>query len=328
MARASSSGRTGRYEETLTADLTDLLRVYGIACDAYLADIGASATIAVHVWDLSKNAESAVGADFILVMRGAFLEPTLRSVRKLVLVQAKRQDWGTAQYAASKNHVSKAQAMLVARGSLDDCFFSYYHDETALSHATFPSTAWPPAHPRPPHLYFATAAHGAAPYLAPHPALGQRSAFIERSGYRQAAAAAAGHTHVPASWSWGAGIAGADYFIDRAGAQVCGKLPSVAWVASHGAALDDWLVSLADCSKGTDVLTDAGLDRVLNRVITTINDDEDPDAFLPSCLVEVGATAGAPRDAGDELLPRWRPAIEGTEIFSSEPHRQTRNRRE
>jgi hypothetical protein len=199
---------------------------------------------------------------------------------------------------------------------LDDCFFAYYHDATALSAAKFSTAPWPTArgrHSAPPKLFFALASDGPAPYLAPHPHLGF-STFVERSGYRQAAAAAVGLAHIPSLWSWGVAVAGAKYFITPSGRERKQHLPPLTYVAAHGAPLDEWLVALADCSAGTGAASDAELNQLLARVLAMRVDDE---PCAPSCIVEIAAVAGAPRDTQTNALPIWTPEVNGVELIDA-----------
>lgn len=311
LARASTSGRTGRYEETLSADLTDLLRVYGDAGRAFLTDVGAPASMTVRVWDVHKAAEARIGADFIIVFRATdWQSGSVQTVRKVVLIQAKRQDWGASRYASSSNHVAKAQAMLRARGSLRDCFFAYYHDVSALQNTAFLAPTWPspPAgHSSPPRLWFATAAHGAAPYLAPHPSL-QRSTFIERSGYRPAAVAAAGLFSAPAEWSWGVGLDDASYFINSVGVVQNQTLPPMTRVATRGRPLDEWLVGLADCSLGSPIASDTELSRLVARIAAGRTEEGD---WAPSCIVEISIATGVAAGEANWELQDWSWEVEG-----------------
>lgn len=253
MSRATlSPSRTGAYEEVLTADLSDIFVQFDVSSE-YLKAQGSASTVTVEVRDLPKAIEAQLGADFILATDASdHTVWPIESVRKVIFIQAKRQDFGASNlaYATSKNHVAKAKAMQAVVG-LANSYFAYYHDSFALN--ALPksqSFSWPGGS-QPPFFYYHNPKPGSSYYLAPHPVL-KTNEFIEPSGYRSWTFMRDGGATLP-DYEWGVGLLGAEYFIDAAGKTRNKDLPPVAHVLSNGTCLPQFILDLAGCRSGDNL---------------------------------------------------------------------------
>lgn len=301
MARASLSRGTGRYEEPLTADVADLLSLF----DPYARFLGVRRSrswVRVGVLDFNKAQESRTGADFVIVVRGSSGRPRA-PIRKLVLVQAKREDWGRGAYAASRNQVDKARTMASLVG-LRDSYFAYYHSPHVLDDVQAP---WPtppnflyasPSRHRNQHFFAAGELYRALP-----------EGFLEQSAYRRHLLGAQRAFALPPGYEWGIGLLGADFFIDAAGAVRSEDLPTIEHVLRHGTPFGDFLVNLGECREGTG-RTDADLHRLLARLGQGPIGDGDG-AFDPMFALVFELASAGPEDDDqvpepeDEIWPNW-----------------------
>jgi len=288
MARASLGRRSGAYEETLTADLRDIFELYDVA-NAYLGSVGAASQMRVTVTDLAKADESRLGADFILAMRGQDDDGAghRREIRKVVLVQAKRQDFAATslKYAVSSNHLDKARSMVRAVGR-PNAFFAFYHSESVINAA--PTVAWPP----PPHdrlllfYLFPARTPNAQLFVHNHPYLHQ-PAFLEVSGYRSVALMQKGAMALD-GYEWGVAMINADYFLNANGSTNSSKLPPVAHVLANGSHLPNFLLGLAECTLADNLTDDTAFRQRLQTALRLSTSGGDAShEFNPSFMVAI-----------------------------------------
>lgn len=288
MARASLGRRSGAYEETLTADLRDLFELYDVA-NAYLGSVGSASRMQVKVTDLAKLDESRLGADFVLVMRGQDDDGAgnRREVRKVVLVQAKRQDFTATslKYAASSNHVEKAKSMVRAVG-LANSYFAFYHSDTVIKSA--PAVSWlPPPHGRPALFYLFPARPAQNQLFVQHHPYRHHSAFLEVSGYRSLTLMQKG-TMTLDGYEWGVALIDASYFVNASGNPNNTTLPTVTHVLSNGSHLPSFLLGLAKCTLAENLPDDRTLRQRLKAALglSTLGGDASPE-FNPSFMVAI-----------------------------------------
>jgi hypothetical protein len=287
MCRASIGKRSGAYEEPLTADLRDIFELYDV-CTPYLSNKGSSSQMQMSVHDLAKAAESRLGADFIIAMRGRDDDGagSRREVRKVVCVQAKRQDFSAKSltYASSRNHVEKAKSMVRAVG-IDNAYFAFYHSASVIPSA--PQVTWQRAsHSRPQLFYlFPAPSPTSHLYLSNHPRLG-RQTFLEVSGYRSVSLMRQGALDLP-NYEWGVALLNADYFVDSKGSTVKNStLPSVHHVLETGMHLPKFLLELAECRKAENLPDDPTFRNRVSAVLSlSTSGRQESLEFDPSFMV-------------------------------------------
>lgn len=291
MCRASIGKRSGAYEETLTADIRDIFELYDV-CTPYLSSVGSSSRMQVSAHDLTKAEESRLGADFIIVMRGQDDDGagSHREVRKVVCVQAKRQDFSakSLKYAASSNHIEKAKSMVRAVG-IDNAYFAFYHSDKVIPAA--PSVAWPLApHSRPSLFYlFPAPTPTSQLYVSNHPWLRRHPpAFLEVSGYRSVALMRKAASELP-DYEWGVALLNADYFVDSTGMVVKNSgLPSVQHVLMNGLNLPDFLLELAECHQAENLPDDLAFRKRVSAALSlSTSGQQESLEFAPSFMVFV-----------------------------------------
>lgn len=313
MARAEMSPRTGRYEEVLTADLADIFSYFQPAAD-YLAACGSRSSISFDVFDLHKKAEAACGADLLFAVQGVDVDPSgpVSHVRKVFLVQAKRQKWGRRTYAESTNHVAKARSMFAASGGrIDLCEFLFYHAPDALSSLNGANSAWPsdPSDPSsvggPPAMFFAQPRLGLVSFLRNHPPMRKNNVFLQLSTYRHLAEAARGRSPLGPEWAWGAAMLNASYFVDKIGTPTGNEhLPPLSYVGKNGSPLDQWLTDVADCSRGVN-LSESEFRQILKNATKCAGHGvDDGGTFAPSAIISICFTSdldGHGSDSSEDL---------------------------
>ncbi|MFZ6181631.1 hypothetical protein [Nannocystis pusilla] len=298
MARASLSNGTGRGEEPLTSDIADIMALFDPYADFYQVR-QSNHWMRVRVADLNRRQEGRIGADFVLIMRGTAGQP-VANICKLVLVQAKREAWGTSVYAASNNHVAKARAMSSVAG-LGNSFFAYYHSDQVLTQVVKP---WQDP---PKFRYASPAKDGNQHYFRAQGNLPE--GFLEHSFYRRHLLGKLRSYGLPPGYEWGIGLLGADYFINSAGQTQHKDLPPIRYVLQQGSAFGDFLVDLADCRKGTP-RTDAEVRNVIASLRAAPVDNNDG-AFDPVFVLLLEFGPGLAGDDNGEMLEtlgldRWR----------------------
>jgi hypothetical protein len=300
-ARASMSRGIGRAEETLTADLRDLAEHFDVG-RLYLSHVSSKSQVYLGAKDITKHKEAKIGADFVLAIDGLDSNGReRREIRKVLLVQAKRQNFGKKSYAKSSNHIKHAKHMAKASG-LANAFFAFYHDDS-IRRFTPRLIGW--SKPKsPPYCLFDWPPHGPDYFYAKHPKLGG-PAFIEPSSYRTLYMKLRNPPSraMPPLSSWGIAMLGADYFVHESGRQRRGrgKLPPVPTVLKEGATLEEFLVQAVDCEKGTNMSANAFLKAL------QVAEKGHP-GFTPRFTVGV-AFASLAREVSYETMPDWRPLI-------------------
>lgn len=250
MCRATDSRDTGRSEETLTADIRDLFAEFCPA-DEYLADVGSGSRLTVDVFDLNKQSEKKWGADFVLVMIGSDTDgKNTKQISKVIYVQAKRQDYDNPlHYAASTNHLEKAQSMQQAVG-IENAFFAYYHADSALIGFKIPPANWPYGEPK---FGYNLGRYGPSNYKGPEQSPTGYAFFIEPSAYRSRKAAALRQWDVPLGYDRGVVLHPINHFVKASGDVQNQDLPSVSTVITTGLTLPDFLVAVAECNRGSNL---------------------------------------------------------------------------
>lgn len=290
MARASLSRGTGRYEEPLTADVADLVALFDPYAE-FLRVRGSRSRLGLYVVDFNKQLESNTGADFVIVVRGSAGRPR-QAIRKLVLVQAKRENWGRGGYAASTNHVAKAQTMATLCG-LTNAFFAYYHSNAVISAIAAP---WATV----PNFLYSSPIRGNQHFFSAgslHPSIPE--GFLEQSAYRRHLLGNAGAWQLPPGYEWGIGFLGADHFVDATNQVINQTLPTMAHVLSTGRSFGDFLVDLAECRAG-EMLTEGKLRQILMQ-LRQGPAGEGEGAFDPMFAIAIEYASGGPDD--DENAP-------------------------
>ena len=277
MCRATLSRGNGRSEEVLTSDIADILRVFDVI-PHYLQCKHSDYQIDLRISDLTKPTESKIGGDFVIVICAHDPSTKLKTpyIRKVILVQAKREDYqsGGKLYAKSTNHQRHAQNMAKCVGTAN-AFFAYYHSDNILAqaqvaHSSLPSWTVP-------KFYFATPEDGNSYFFCKHPKL-KFSTFIEPSSFRAFILKNLKQWTLPPGYEYGVVLDGISQFLST---QNNVPLPTPSTVISKGTPLHEFFIQLANCSIGENIVSNSEFNNRIRETIGVIRIDEEIQ-FSPS----------------------------------------------
>lgn len=295
MCRSTLSTGMGVYEEVLTADVADILRLFK-PYDKFLKHRASSSRVSLDVIEFSKHQERKIGADFAIMLRGLVDDgQTRRFIRKFVLVQAKRQAKSSFMYAASNNHVHKAQTMIKAAGTAD-AFFAFYHNHDLLKRNPAASQ-WLGG--LAPMFGFATPYQWNG-YFYPQGALSAQmgETFLEMSAYSSVDKGMRKQRRVQDEAEWGIAMLPAAHILSAASQAQSKALPPVATVLQYGYSFPTFLEKLVTCQLGTNRANDREL-RDLQQLLASGTLGEGEGEFAPMFTIFIQFASGTGTDGWD-----------------------------